>query len=105
MMNLLALRRDSDKNSEEYRKAEEFVWFLLTKTCMQKVSHAAMLTVSPHLGTLWDMPENEGKDRAPGTFGELLRYGSVHFRQKRESVPRIPAPKPEMTWKKGLFEP
>lgn len=105
IMDLLALRRDGNKDSEEYKKAEELVWLLLTKSCMQKVTHGAGLTISPHLGTLWDMPEHEGKDSAPGTFGELLRYGSVHFKQKRESIARIPAPAPEVTWKKGLFEP
>ncbi|KAK9415603.1 hypothetical protein SUNI508_10262 [Seiridium unicorne] len=105
IMNLLALRRDGDKANDQYKQAEDLVWKLLAKSCMQKVTHAALLTFSPHLGTLWDMPENEGKDRAPGTFGELLRYGSVHFIQKRETVPRVPAPKPEVTWKKGLFDP
>lgn len=104
-MDLLALRRDGDPGAEQYKQAEELVWTLLARSCMQKVTHAAKLTVSPHLGTLWDMPKNEGKDSAPGTFGELLRYGSVHFRQKRETVPRVEAAKPEQTWKKGLFEP
>jgi hypothetical protein len=104
-MDLLALRRDGDKGAAQYRQAEDLVWALLARSCMQKVTHAANLTVSPHLGTLWDMAENEGKDCAPGTFGELLRYGSVHFRQKRETVPRVEAPKPDNTWKKGLFDP
>ncbi|KAI0170784.1 capsule polysaccharide biosynthesis protein [Pestalotiopsis sp. NC0098] len=106
IMDLLALRRDGDRDSDQYKMAESLVWTLLARTCMQKVTHAAGITHSPHLGTLWDMPENEGKDCAPGTFGELLRYGAVHFRQKRETVPRMPAPKPlpENTFKRGLFE-
>jgi hypothetical protein len=32
-------------------------------------------------GTSFDLPENEGKDAAPGTF---LRYLAVHFEQSRE---------------------
>ncbi|ETS74563.1 hypothetical protein PFICI_13047 [Pestalotiopsis fici W106-1] len=107
IMDLLALRRDAaDRDDEQYKTAERLVWTLLARTCMQKVTHAAGITHSPHLGTLWDMPENEGKDCAPGTFGELLRYGSVHFRQKRVAIERIPAPKPqpENTFKRGLFE-
>ncbi|KAI0127020.1 capsule polysaccharide biosynthesis protein [Xylariales sp. AK1849] len=104
IMDLLALRLDGDKGSEQYEQAEELVWMILAKSCMQKVTHAGTLTHSPHLGTLWDLPENETKDHSPGTFAELLRYGSVHFKQTRETIPRVPAQKPSVTWKKGLFE-
>jgi hypothetical protein len=35
------------------------------------------------LGELLDQPENHDADNKAGTFGELLRYGSVHFQPKR----------------------
>ncbi|KAI1865879.1 uncharacterized protein JN550_008137 [Neoarthrinium moseri] len=104
ILDLLALRRDGDPASEQHKQAERLVWTILVRSCKQKVTHGAGMTHTPLLGCLWDMPENEGKDTAPGTFGELLRYGSVYFRQRRESVPRVPAQKPPVTWKRGLFE-
>ena len=72
---------------------------------MQKITHGKHLTKSPALGILWDRQENEGKDVAPGTFAELLRYGSVHFEQEREEIEYVKARKPEHRIKKGLLEP
>jgi hypothetical protein len=53
-----------------------------------------------------DLPENEGKDQEPGTFGELLRYGSVHLEQTRESIVYVDAVNVEEKFviRKGLFE-
>ncbi|KAJ5586973.1 uncharacterized protein N7459_002738 [Penicillium hispanicum] len=96
---------DAGPASEKSEFANKLVWELLANASMWKVTHAHDLTYSVHLGTLLDMPENEGKDAAPGTFGELLRYGSVHFRQTREDVVRMPNPRPSITWKKGVLEP
>jgi len=49
---------------------------------------------------LWSMKENEGKDKEPGTFAKLLRYGSVDFTQtRRETIA------PYYTFKKGRLEP
>lgn len=100
---LLQVRLDADQQSEEYRQAYEMVWRTLTRSSMQKLDRAKGLTHSVHLGVLWD--ENLGKDRVPGTFGELLRYGTVHFRQKRESIVQMETPRPSVTMKKGLLEP
>lgn len=102
MYDLLSLPLDTDQNSEEYREAYNFVWRLLTKSSMQKITHAKNLTISPHLGVLWD--ENPGKDCRPGTFGELLRYGTVHFEQTRKEIEYVKAPKPPTTMKKGVLE-
>jgi hypothetical protein len=102
---LLALRRDGDPASPQHKEAEEFVWTLLTSASMQKITHAQGLTISVHLGTLWDMPENEGKDRGPGTFAELLRYGTVHFRQNRDGITTKKAERSRIIVRKGLLEP
>jgi hypothetical protein len=54
------------------------------------------------VGSLWD--ENEGTDCLPGTFGELLRYGGVRFRQTREEVVTTEPKRPKVTMRKGLLE-
>lgn len=58
---------------------------------MQKVVHGESLTRDVSLGTLLDQPEHEGKDCAPGTFGELLRYRAVHFEQTRSEITLVEA--------------
>lgn len=109
MLDLLQMKVDGDeeyKASEQYQLAEELVWTMLTSASLQKITRAKGLTHSPHLGTLWDLPENIGKDRAPGTFAELLRYGSIHFRQTRDEIAVLDAPNPkeEDMINKKLFE-
>lgn len=105
IMDPLSVKLSSDKGSEQYKQAEALVWRLLTRSSMQKITHGKGLTNTVALGILWDMKENEGKDREPGTFVELMRYGSVHFRQKRERIVTMAAQKPSMTMKKGVLEP
>jgi hypothetical protein len=78
------------------------VWRVLRKSSVQKVTRGKNLTHSIHVGPLWD--ENPGTDCLPGTFGELLRYGSVHFRQKREEVVTLEPKRPKVTMTKGLLE-
>ena len=105
LFNVLSTRRDADPGSKEYETAYRTIWRLLTQSSMQKVTHGKNLTKGLALGILWDMEENEGKDAAPGTFAELLRYGSVHFEQTREEIKYVKAEKPEHLLKKGLLEP
>lgn len=73
---------------------------------MQKITHGKGLTKSISCGTLLDQHDGEGKDQEPGTFGELLRYGSVHFEQTREQIeyvePILVAD--ALVIRKGLFE-
>jgi hypothetical protein len=106
LFNFLATKRDADPGSEEeYKLAYKATWRLLTKSSMQKITHGKALTKSPALGILWDREENEGKDVEPGTFAELLRYGSVYYEQGREEIKYVKAEKPEYRIKKGLLEP
>lgn len=100
---LLSLKLDSDPEAEDYKEAEKLVWRLLTKSSLQKITHGKNLTNDVHLGVLWD--ENEGKDVEPGTFAELLRYGTTHFEQTREDIVKMEAKKPAQTMKKGVLEP
>ncbi|KAL4894407.1 hypothetical protein BDV59DRAFT_11015 [Aspergillus ambiguus] len=103
--NALATRMDADPESVEYKKAYKMVWRFLTKSSMQKITHGKNLTKTPALGLLWDMPENEGKDAEPGTFAELLRYGTVHFRQTRNEIEYVKSERPAETMRKGVLEP
>ncbi|KAI8268529.1 putative glycosyl transferase FCK3 [Colletotrichum sp. SAR11_239] len=109
LLDILAMPVDGERHyleSEQYKLAEEVVWTILTSASLQKVTRAKGLTHSPHLGTLWDLPENIGKDQAAGTFADLLRYGSVHFRQTRETIATLEPPRPvdDNMLNKGLFE-
>ena len=104
LFNVLATKRDIDRESEEYRRAYKTIWKLLTQSSMQKITHGKNLIKGLALGSLLDMKENEGKDKEPGTFAELLRYGSVHFEQKRETIKYVKAEMPTYRIKKGLLE-
>jgi hypothetical protein len=101
----LATKLDADPNSEEYKTACKLVWRMLTKSSMQKITHGKNLTKTPAWGLLWDAEGNENADIAPGTFAQLLRYGSVHFNQMRESITYVKVEKPAQTMRKGVFEP
>lgn len=98
----LSCRLDADPESEEYKKSYNLVWRLLTESSLQKISHGKHLTKGDNLGVLWD--ENEDKDIEPGTFADLLRYGSTHFEQTRMKIARFPAAPAKETLRKGLFE-
>ncbi|CAA9965193.1 Capsule polysaccharide biosynthesis protein [Pyrenophora teres f. maculata] len=100
------MKVDPNENSPEYKKGESLIWKMLAQSVLQKIIHGKGLTHSLHCGTLLDMSENEGKDAEPGTIGELLRYGSVHFEQTREmEYIEAPAVKADVIIRKGLLEP
>lgn len=103
--NVLTTKLDADPESEQYKDAYKTVWRMLTKASMQKITHAKELTKTPACGMLLDKKENEGKDVEPGTFASLLRYGTVHFEQLRETIDYVKTEKPEYVIAKGLLEP
>ncbi|KAF2132300.1 capsule polysaccharide biosynthesis protein [Dothidotthia symphoricarpi CBS 119687] len=106
LFKVLTTKRDADAESEEFKKAEETIWRLLTKSSLQKITHGKGLTHSVHCGVLMDLPENEGSDQQPETFAELLRFGSVHFEQTRESVVYVDPimVDPQLVIRKGFLE-
>lgn len=71
---------------------------------MQKVTRAGGLTPTKALGVLWDIKENEEKDREAGTFAELMRYGSVHFRHS-QGPKYVPPVEADIIIRKGVLEP
>ncbi|KAF2186337.1 hypothetical protein K469DRAFT_738638 [Zopfia rhizophila CBS 207.26] len=104
LFELLSLKLEADSNSVTYKEAYNMVWRILTRSSMQKIAGSKMLKTL-NLDTLWSMPENKGKDREPGTFAELLRYGAVNFAQTRESPVYVGAPPPLKPAKKRHLEP
>ncbi|KAF2794770.1 hypothetical protein K505DRAFT_241388 [Melanomma pulvis-pyrius CBS 109.77] len=107
LFNVFTTKLDDDPESEEYKKAYEATWLMLTKSCLQKITHAKGITKDLACGMLLDKKENERKDGEPGTFGELLRYGSVHLEQTRERINYVDPIRPEekVIIHKGLLEP
>jgi hypothetical protein len=109
-MALLSMQRtrepgtEDGHSDEDFTEVEQAVWEALSTACFCKITHAKNLTHSKQLGSLMDEPGNAGKDRAPGSFWELLRHGSVHFRQKRETILLHEAPRPVHTLKTKLLE-
>ncbi|KAL4965048.1 glycosyltransferase [Aspergillus stella-maris] len=79
------------------------VMTLLADSSLQKIYRGKEMMKYPALGTLWDEEENEDKDHEPGTFAELLRYGSVHFEQTR-GILYVENPRPSLVLKRGLLE-
>lgn len=112
---LLSMQRQRPERTEEsgedtisdkdYADAEAAVWGTLATSSFCKITHAKGLTHTKQLGSLLDEEANAGKDRAPGSFMELLRYGTVHFRQKRETLVVREAARPQETLKTGLLDP
>ncbi|TGJ81645.1 hypothetical protein E0Z10_g7131 [Xylaria hypoxylon] len=101
----LSTKRDEATDSAEYKAAEKMVWTQLTETSMMKIGTIKGMVDWVSLGTLWNKPENLGKDSAPGTFGELLRYIPLHFRQTREGIYAREAKRAPVTIRKGVLEP
>lgn len=92
---------------EKRAAAEAFVVDMLENSHMFKVYHNSG-GGPPALGDLLKTEELKDADHRPGTFGELYRYGTVHWRSKRpveqifpppnedvliEGTPTTPAPK------------
>jgi len=106
LFDLLSMRLDvADKeNNPDYQAAHRMVWNILSEGSMEKVIRAKKMYPTDMLGGLWDKPENHTKDHEEGTFAGLLRYGTVHFRQKRDTIKVLPAAPVAQRLKKGVLE-
>lgn len=111
MFHYLTMRRDdptldSVKRMAEhdYEPAKDLTWYLLTSASMLKISRGPGLTHHKGFGALLDEPENTDKHCDPSTFFGLLRFGSLHFKQKRDGLIAVKPCRPEVTPKKGLTE-
>lgn len=78
-----------DPDIEKKQATEAFVIEMLEKSHMYKVYHNA----GGGLPALGDLVKKEGfrdVDHRPGTFGEMYRYGTVHWKPTREVECLIP---------------
>lgn len=105
LFDALATPLDAPRDSDAYKTAHKLVWRLLTRSSLQKITHGKGLTKTVSLGVLLDEPQNADKDHQAGTFAELLRYGTVHFEQTRESIAYVKAEKAPLVLNKGMIEP
>ncbi|KAI0486748.1 capsular polysaccharide synthesis protein-domain-containing protein [Xylaria cf. heliscus] len=105
LFELFSTKRDGPTDSAQYKAAEKMVWTQLTESSMLKIGTIKGMVEWVSIGTLWNRPENLGKDNEPGTFAELLRYIPLHFRQTRKGITTLKPVAPPVTWKKGVLEP
>ncbi|KAF5018070.1 hypothetical protein F66182_9969 [Fusarium sp. NRRL 66182] len=75
--------RLDEPDLEKRRRAEEFVVEMLEKSHMYKMYHNSMAGL-PALGDLVKKKENHDMTFRRGTFGELYRYGTVHWESTRK---------------------
>jgi hypothetical protein len=87
LFDVLKCKTDADPESTMYKRAYECIWGILCDASLEKITHGKHITKTPALGILLDEAEKNG-DRifGDGTFGELLVYGTVHFKQTRPSI-------------------
>lgn len=107
---LLLLPRREPPDDEDQEAASRFVYGVLAESSCCKFSKGTGRLGLPTLvAEYWTRPEYANDDCQPGTWGEYLRYGSVHFRQTRQSgrslTPlHIPKETAQIT-RAGTFEP
>ncbi|KAI1387687.1 uncharacterized protein F4822DRAFT_407300 [Hypoxylon trugodes] len=73
------------------KAAEDFIIEVLQKSHMYKVYHNSAGGL-PALGDLIKKKGFEDADHRPGTFGEMYRYGTVHWEPTREVEREVPQP-------------
>lgn len=78
-----------DPDTGKREKAEAFVVEMLEKSHMYKVYHNSA-GGAPALGDLVKKQEFLDADRRPGTFGEMYRYGTVHWESTRKVENLVP---------------
>ncbi|KAI1323957.1 hypothetical protein F5Y16DRAFT_326266 [Xylariaceae sp. FL0255] len=86
LFDILATPVDGNKDSQLYQDAEKLVWTQVTTASMIKVGTIKGMVSWISAATLWNMPENAGKDGQPGTFGEVLRAVPWQYKQTRKGV-------------------
>lgn len=112
MFRYLTMGRDNassasveQEGENDYGPAKDLTWYILTSASMLKISRGPGLTRHKGFGALLDEPENKAKHCEPGTFFELLRFGSLHFKQRRDELVAVKPLKWKVTLKKRLTEP
>ncbi|KAH7366947.1 hypothetical protein B0T11DRAFT_251948 [Plectosphaerella cucumerina] len=87
-----------DPSPEKRAAAEKFVVEVLEESHMYKVYHNSAGGL-PALGDLVKKREFWDADHRPGTYGELYRYGTVHWASTRVVEPLTPEPATEQMFR------
>ncbi|KAK1961575.1 hypothetical protein LY78DRAFT_588400 [Colletotrichum sublineola] len=91
-VDLFTTRLD-EPNQEKRKAAEAFMVEMLEDCHMYKVYHNPIPAGGkPTLGDLIKTDGLKDADQRPGTFGELYRYGTVHWRSAKQVEYLIPPP-------------
>ncbi|KAL1859999.1 hypothetical protein Plec18170_001948 [Paecilomyces lecythidis] len=81
---------------EIQKMARDFVHDLLANSCVCKFSQGFLEPgMPPGIAAYWSTPGLEDADSRPGTWGEYLRYGSVHLEptgEERKHLKPLPIP-------------
>ena len=72
---------------DKYDEAKAFVQGILNVSSTMKFSSGLKVPGIEYIATLWNKPENEGKDNLEGTFAAELRRASVEFEREKELTP------------------
>lgn len=78
---LLASAREIVEHDEKWKEAEEFVEGILRTSSTMKISHGLPTPGREYLSEIWDQKANWNNDNEPSSWGEYLRWASVHFEQ------------------------
>jgi hypothetical protein len=88
VLRLLLLSKVDDGTSQNVKDQEEasrFVHDMLARSsCCKFSSGTGRLGLKRLVAKHWSLAEHAGDDSQPGTWGEYLRWGSVHLRQTRD---------------------
>ncbi|KAJ5902904.1 hypothetical protein N7495_003432 [Penicillium taxi] len=95
----------SETEKKDQEEASQLVHSTLAgKSAYKFYSGFAKFGVKGLAAKVWDQPEHANEESLPGTWGEVFRYGTVHFRQTRTVEP-IVVPQITPITEVGLFEP
>ncbi|KAI1868378.1 hypothetical protein JX265_007201 [Neoarthrinium moseri] len=94
-----------DAPEPQRAEAEHFVKDMLANTLLMKFCHGLKDSMASSLADIWDNPENDGSDCAPGTYAEYLRWGTTNCRQTRRLTPVRLTPATGKLHHAGMFEP
>ncbi|KAI0132405.1 hypothetical protein BJ170DRAFT_613848 [Xylariales sp. AK1849] len=104
-------RLGHDVDEKQQSAAYEFVHNVLTQSSLCKFSEGtARLGLKFLVASYLNKPENANADCQPGTWGEILRFGSVHSKQTRRQGKaleplQVPVDEQSLVTVAGMLEP
>ena len=75
---LLASAKKAVEHDAKWQEAEDFVEAVLKTSSTMKVSHGLPTLGREYLSEIWDKKGNWNMDIMEGSWGEYLRWASIH---------------------------